>query len=178
MRATLFALLVLAVASLGFAAARRSPAARVAAASATEAADLEDFAFLSGSWQCQRGDARVEEHWTLPAGGTLLGMGRTVTTGAHGTTKEFEYTRVEATKSGFDYVAQPGGQPPTRFHCTSLVGRKAVFENAAHDFPTKITYERVDDATLVATVSGPAGATEKSVEFRYTKAGEAVRLPD
>ena len=40
-----------------------------------------------------------------------------------------------------------------------------VFENPAHDYPTRITYRR-DGDRLVATISGPNGANPMSWRYR------------
>jgi hypothetical protein len=164
----------LAFASIGLIAAIRAGPPQAAGNAAPTRITANDFEFMSGSWQSGSVARVVEEHWTLPKGGTLLGMSRTV---AGGKTSAFEFPRLEETRDGVDYVAQPGGRPPTRFRCTSVENRKAVFENPQHDFPTKIVYERVDDE-LIATVSGPENPREKPQQFRFSRAGDEVRLPD
>jgi hypothetical protein len=151
--------------------AARSPQDDPAASARPTAAD---FAWLSGSWQLGEGADLGEEHWTLPNGGTLIGMARTIRAGR---TVFFEFLRLEETKDGVDYVAQPAGRPPVRFRCTGVTQRSAVFENPKHDFPTRITYTRDGDA-LVATTSGPEGSREKPQQFRFERAGDEVRLPD
>jgi len=150
------------------------PAAPAASAPAAGTPTAADFGWLSGSWQRGAGKDLAEEHWTLPNGGSLLGMARTL---SNGRTSFFEFLRVEEGRDGVDYVAQPGGRPPVRFRCTSLGGRKAVFENPTHDFPTTITYERHDDE-LIATISGPPTSREKPATFRFVRAGDEVRLPE
>src|SRR5262245_15894451 len=89
------------------------------------AKSVEDLAFFAGSWSCKKGGALVEEHWTKPAGKTLIGMGRTV---GNGVTVEFEYLRIEERKDGIVYIAQPGGQAPTEFKLTNSENGEFVFE--------------------------------------------------
>jgi len=150
--------------------------AQEAAKPAGPALVAEDFLFMSGSWQLGSGANLTEEHWTLPNAGSLIGMSRTI---RGGKTTFFEFLRLEQGKDGVDYVAQPGGRfPPTRFRCTSLEGKKAVFENTLHDFPTRITYERTSDDELIAIVSGPPNGKEKPQTLRFTRGDEGVRLPD
>ncbi len=84
----LFGAVLLAAASwAGFA---RAPAQEGAGATAKApvTATCEDLVWLSGSWQQGSGDDVIEEHWTLPAGGSLIGMSRTV---KRGQTAFFEY---------------------------------------------------------------------------------------
>lgn len=163
----------------GWLAVARSPQQEPQQEKSAATLTAEDFLFMSGSWQLDSKDGdRIEEHWTLPAGGSLIGMSRTL---KKGKSVFFEFLRLEQSKDGVAYVAQPGGKPAVRFRCTSLTrltSKKAVFENPEHDFPTTITYEQVSDHELVATVSGPPTAKEKAQEYRYQRAGEEVRLPD
>ena len=47
--------------------------------------------------------------------------------------------------------------------------QEIVFENPAHDFPTRISYRKVD-AGLVATIDGMIKGKPRAIEFRYTSA--------
>jgi hypothetical protein len=58
---------------------------------------LADLPWLSGAWFGQVGQDLVEEHWSDPAAGTLMGMFRSMRdeTG-HETEDEFRYSRQRA----------------------------------------------------------------------------------
>ena len=74
---------------------------------------LADLVWLTGSWVVVEGDGLSEEHWTRPAGDTMMGLNRTV---ARGRTIAFEFLRIESTAQGVVYWASPGGRyPPTPF---------------------------------------------------------------
>jgi hypothetical protein len=132
-----------------------------AAASAGGSADLADLRFLSGEWRGESGKAAIEEHWTEAAGGTMLGLSRTLVSGK---TAAFEYLRIVERPDGVFYVAQPNGRPPTEFKMTRLAAGEAVFENPAHDHPKIIRY-RLSEGMLVAEVEGDEGKQE----FRFKK---------
>src|SRR6185295_7552658 len=69
---------------------------------------ITELAWLSGDWQTAPGGrAQIEEHWTLPAGGTMIGVGRTV---AGEKTVEFEFLRIEQRGDDIFYVANPNAQ--------------------------------------------------------------------
>ena len=70
---------------------------------------LSDLSWLAGGWQGTVGEAQIEEHWIQPAGGTMLGLSRTV---AGGRTVAFEFLRIEGRADGPVYVAQRQGRPP------------------------------------------------------------------
>ena len=125
---------------------------------------LADLAFIAGQWQTERGKARIEERWTQPAGGMMLGTGQTV---SGERTVEFEFLRIEKRDDGIFYVAQPNGRPPTDFKLVRLEKQRAVFENLGHDFPQRIIYEKKPDGSLAARVEGYVQTTPKSVNFLY-----------
>ena len=124
---------------------------------------IADLAWMSGDWQTAKGGrAQIDEHWTLPAGGTMLGMGRTI---IGDKTVEFEFLRIEQRADGIFYIASPNGGPTTDFKLTRLIGQEVMFENPEHDFPKRIIYRKTSDGSLVASVD--AGEKTKSQNFVY-----------
>jgi hypothetical protein len=112
---------------------------------------VEQLAWLAGDWVGTLGEAQVEEMWLPPAGGAMLGLGRTI---AGSRQVEFELLRLVAGTDGLEYLASPDGRcPPTPFHLVEAAGQRVVFANPAHDFPKRITYWREGD-TLHARVEG------------------------
>ena len=79
-------------------------------------AKVAHLAWLEGHWVGSDGPLQMEEIWTSAAGGTIVGLHKDVST-RDGTARMlwFEFQRIEAGADGIAYVAQPGGQPPTRF---------------------------------------------------------------
>ncbi|HEU4833839.1 MAG TPA: DUF6265 family protein [Pyrinomonadaceae bacterium] len=128
---------------------------------------IVDIAWISGNWQTEPGGRRqIEEHWTTVAGGTMLGMSRTV---AGDKTVEFEYLRIEQRADGIYYVAHPKARcPGTDFKLTRASATEAVFENPQHDFPKRIIYRR-DGDSLTATIDGGEGTKAMSFMFKRNK---------
>lgn len=126
---------------------------------------LASFGWLSGCWQ--PADAKAEagsgEQWMTPAGGTLLGMSRTV---RGGKTVAHEFLQIrEVTPGKVVFIAAPSGQPQATF---VLVGQAAdgfVFENPKHDFPQRISYRRDGERGLLARIEGKLKGKRKSIEF-------------
>ena len=125
---------------------------------------IEGLAWISGDWQSAAGGrAQFEEHWTLPAGDTMIGMGRTV---AGGKTVEFEFLRIEQRGDDIYYVANPNGNcPQTDFKLTRLTPQEVIFENPTHDFPKRVMYRKNSDGSLLASIDGGEGT--KSQSFPY-----------
>jgi hypothetical protein len=135
------------------------------AGTAVSTLKIEDLSFMSGGWQERSNNIQVDEHWTAVAGGSLLGLSRTV---RDGRMVGFEYLRVETRPDGIYYVAHPRGKSPgTDFKLIRLQGREAVFENLLHDFPKRIIYRRNQDGSLTARVEGDGSEKEKAQEFHY-----------
>lgn len=125
---------------------------------------VADLAWLSGSWATAKGKVQIEEHWTKPAGDSMIGMGRTV---SDGKTVFYEYLRIEARADGIYYVAHPKARPGTDFKLTRLQGKEALFENPVHDNPKKILYRKNPDGSLTARVEGEEKGKPVSEEFHY-----------
>jgi hypothetical protein len=125
---------------------------------------VSDLAWMSGSWASASGTMQIEEHWTRPAGDSMIGMGRTV---SGGKTVFFEYLRIEARADGIYYVAHPKARPGTDFKLTRLSANEALLENPAHDNPKKILYRKNADGSLTARVEGEEKGKPVSEEFHY-----------
>lgn len=131
---------------------------------------LDGLAWMTGCWELTRSGRHVIEQWTPAEGGTMLGMSRSV---ANGKTTEYEFLLIRPGAHGLDYVAKPSGQAEATFTAERLGPTEVVFENPAHDFPTKIFYKRNGDA-LTAAVEGPMNGQTRRIEYPYTKAACAA----
>ena len=120
---------------------------------------LDAVAFLAGTWTGEEGGVSMEEHWTVPAGGLMLGLHRDVVPGKPAF---FEFLRIEATPKGIVYLASPRGAPATPF--------PPVFENREHDFPTRIIYRLTPDGSLHARVEGTRKGKPAFEEWTWKKA--------
>lgn len=108
---------------------------------------LDALAFMVGSWSSERDGTTMEEWWTEPRGGVMLGLHRDVRPGKPAF---FEYLRIEQAGAGPVYIASPRGAAPTSFPLVEVGPGTATFANPDHDFPQRIHYWKEDDATLCA----------------------------
>ena len=108
----------------------------------------------------------VEEIWTTPKGGSMMGVSRTIRDG-----KLAEYELIVLREQGeqLAYVAHPSGQTPATFLSTRVTSSELVFENPAHDFPQQIGYRLKGDA-LLAWISGSQNGKSRRAEFPYKRA--------
>lgn len=139
----------------------------VAAANVT-AGTLDELAWLKGCWSSAKpGKRQTTEHWMAPAGGTMLGMNRTL---KGGKTIEFEFMRIAQEANGDIYfIANPSGQAQARFKLIKGGDKEVVFENPDHDFPQQIIYRLQEDGTLLGRVEGMSKGHKKAVDFPMQK---------
>ena len=129
-------------------------------------ATIGDMAWLAGAWVGTRGTGgttSIEERWSPPLGGAMLGVSRSVR-GAR--MVAFEFLRIVELDGGLVYKAQPGGRAPTEFVLTELTGTRAVFENPRHDSPQRIVYELSSDGSLSASIGYTKGGRPTRFDFK------------
>jgi hypothetical protein len=152
---------------IGAAALAGAQAAPAPAAPATAAAwqPEPDLSWMAGYWlSCDSGTA-VAETWSARRGSVMLG--HSITTGAQAFS--WEQMRIEAghpEPETIRFFAQPrGAAAATSFRLVRHGAREAVFENAANDYPQRITYRR-EGEVLTARIEMLDGSTPMDWTFR------------
>lgn len=124
---------------------------------------LAKLAWLQGCWAAEGAEAGSGEQWMAPAGGSMLGMSRTV---RNGRTVAYEFIRIAPGADGkLAFIAQPSGQAQASFALVRQDGDTAVFENPAHDFPQRIIYRRAGKTGLHARIEGKG----KGIDFPMSR---------
>jgi hypothetical protein len=137
-------------------------------ASAHVASAAARLSWLAGCWSSETKESGSGEQWMQPAGGTMLGIGRTVKSGK---TIEFEFMRIhEAPDGKLLFTAIPSGQTEATFTQLRISDSEIVFENLTHDFPQRVIYRRDGDARLVASIEGNRNAVMRKIEFPMRRA--------
>lgn len=136
----------------------------ISAASAQD--PLARLGWMAGCWEARSGERTTFEMWSPPAGGVMVGGGRTVKGGA---AQSFERLLLTIDAGTPVYTAIPSGQREGSFRATVASDSMLQVENPAHDFPTRITYRRVGGDSLVATVEGPGPDGMQGFTVRYAR---------
>lgn len=126
---------------------------------------IQRAAWLQGCWVMTNATRSVEEAWTAPKAGAMIGVSRTIQNDKM-TAYEFIVLREEGERLA--YVAHPSGQPPATFLSTTVSGSELIFENPTHDFPQQIGY-RLDGDALTAWIRGTQKGRDRRVEFPYRR---------
>lgn len=129
--------------------------------------EVDRLGWMAGCWRAEGAEPGSVEQWTAPAGGTMLGMSRTVRAGR---TAEFEFMQLRHLADGtLAFVPQPAGRPPTVFRLLRLADAEVVFENPEHDFPQRIAYARDGETRLLAHIEGQRGGAPRRVDFVFVR---------
>ena len=134
--------------------------------SAQEKPTIEALGWIAGCWERSSATRTSQEQWMKPAGGTMMGMSRTV---SNGKTVAFEHLMLKQNGDNIDYIATPSGQTQTAFRLVRFSATEAVFENPEHDFPTRIMYRLKEDGSLHARIEGNMNGQERGIDFPFNK---------
>lgn len=129
-------------------------------------ASLADLAWLTGCWEGRQGQSVIEEVWSKPAGGSMLGFGRTV---KDGRTVAYEFMQVREENGSLTYMPQPQGGARVSFPLKNSLGAKMTFENKAHDFPQRVIYERKGQGMLLAAIEGTFKGKDEREEYQMKR---------
>ena len=138
-------------------------AACIAASAPATAADLSNMAWLAGCWSAVGGEKGSGEQWMAPAGGTMLGMARTI---RKGKVVQYEFMRIAETSDGkLAFIALPSGQAETEFPLVRQDSTTLVFEAPHHDFPQRVIYRKGADGRLDARIEGKMNGKDAAMDF-------------
>jgi len=115
---------------------------------------IADLSWLEGVWRGQIGGREFEAHYTGVEGGQILSASK-YTEG--GKPAGFEFERFQQEGDTLVMTPFPEGMSSVSFPLAEYdeKAKRAVFENLAHDFPTRISYQRAARNRLTILVSGP-----------------------
>ena len=121
------------------------------------------LSWLGGCWQSVGAESGSGEQWTMPAGGAMLGIGRTIKQGKMMT---YEFLQIRTLENGaLAYVAQSSGQNTAAFPVLQLTDNEVVFQNLEHDFPQRIIYRLEGTTKLAARIEGSQKGTLRAIDF-------------
>ena len=129
--------------------------------------DVAQLSWLSGCWQEDGAESGSIEIWLAPAGGTMLGVSRTVKAGK---TVAYEFMRIGALADGkLAFTAKPSSQAEATFQVLRVGKQEIVFENKEHDFPQRIVYRSAAPGKLSARIEGTRDGKERGIDYPMTK---------
>jgi hypothetical protein len=167
----LLGLILLAASSLAQAA---EPAAPAPLASVTVA----DFAWLTGTWQGEVEGDFVEDQWSVPAGGVMVGTFRWVRGGKDGKLALYELLALEPGPEGpilwlrhfgARLVAREDKEGAIAFRLTAYKPNEATFDHRDPQNPLRLIYRREGADRLVAILERTENGKPVVTDFVYRR---------
>ena len=156
-------------------AARQLAESRTAPVKAT----ADQLAFIAGAWSGTLNDRVIEQHWTVPAAGSMVAMYRSI---RDGKPTLYELLAIEEEAGGLvlrikHFKPGPGlasqeARDESVDHRLVRVngpGRTAVFEGGTPASPSRVTFTSPDPQTLTITVERQRDGKTVSTDFKYTR---------
>lgn len=130
---------------------------------------LATMDWLVGNWENKMPEGDLLESWEKKDDSTFVGKSYFIK-GKDTISSE----SVELIQKGEDllYIPTVKGQnndKPVTFKLATTTAMEFVFENPTHDYPQKITYKKVNDTSLVATISGMQQGKVSSESYPMTR---------
>ena len=141
----------------------------IAGAQEMAPARLDDLGWMAGCWERSNEAKKLvaSEQWMRPAGGVMLGMGRTI---ADGRATDWEFMRIEQRGDHLVFIARPrANKEETEFKLIGSKPGESVFENPAHDFPQRVIY-RFSGDKLTGRIEGKLNGKETGIDFAFKRA--------
>ena len=129
--------------------------------------NLNNLNWLAGQWEGIQGNGINHEEWEIINEYELKGKAYMI---KKGEIINVEMLKLHSDETGIYYTADVSHNPaPVSFKLTLQNGNTFVFENPAHDFPQKITYEKKEENTLAATVEATINGKTRKIEYLLKK---------
>ncbi len=134
-----------------------------AGAQAQDASALSALSWLSGCWRAEAAEGGTVEQWLAPAGGTMLGVGRTV---KGGKTVAHEFMRIAADDQGkLAFTTMPSGKSSATFTSIAHDDSGITFELQRDDFPQRVIYKKAGPDKLAARIEGMRNGQLRGIDF-------------
>jgi hypothetical protein len=138
---------------------------------------LAGLAFMAGEWVIEREGERLEEYWSTPTAGSMVGAFRWERNGELWMT---ELMTIVAESGGpvfrlrhFDAAMRPWekeDETPYVYRLVSLAPTEAVFENEALDAPRRFRFARPEPEVLRVVLEGVSTTGEPTRhEFHFNR---------
>ena len=131
--------------------------------------DFEKLSPIVGTWLNKRTRGDIYETWTREGPTAFSGISYTL---ANGDTTPLEKVRLYREQNQIVYAPVAAGQNDEKqvlFRLKSMDGRRFVFENLKHDFPTRIVYDFRSSDSLYAHIEGKVQSKPRRVDYPYRR---------
>lgn len=132
--------------------------------------ELEKAEWFLGQWVNKSHDAEFSETWMKENDSVYAGESYFIRNSSD--TLFAETMKLAETNGKLNMiitVPNQNDEKPVSFEMTSANDTLLIFENPVHDYPTKITYRKVNKDSLVAEISGLKEGETVSQKFPFKR---------
>jgi hypothetical protein len=143
---------------------------KVAINASTKVHLLDNAKWFIGTWQNQISEGLFTEKWEQKNDSVYMGISSVVLNSKD--TTFYESISLEQKNDDLYYIVTVKDQNkalPVSFKLISFSEKQLVFENSKHDFPSKITYLKISEDSIVASIFGIIEGKEKTEYFSMKK---------
>ncbi len=130
---------------------------------------LQKMAWIIGNWEQKLPEGTVTESWTKENDSTFLGKSYFI---KDKDTLHLENIVLTQKNGQLLYIPTVNGQnndEPVTFTMLAETENNFSFSNTTHDYPQTISYKKINDTNLVATLSGKQQGKESKESYQMTK---------
>lgn len=131
--------------------------------------EFEALDQINGTWRAIRSDGEIMETWKRKSKTEFTGVSYMV---SKADTMLLETVRLYIDSGQIIYAPLTAGQPQQQhvlFTLRSTDGRRFVFENPQHDFPTRIVYDFKTKDSLLAYIEGTVEGKSRRIDYPYKR---------
>ena len=149
----------------------------VAATPVPVKATVQQLEWIAGAWSGTLGDRTIEQHWSAPAGNSIVAMYRSIRNNqvtlyellAIEQEGDAVVLRIKHFAPGPGLVGREAKDESVNHTLVRLDGRTAVFQGTGGDNPAKVTFTNPDPQSLTIVVERMRDGAPVSTEFKYTR---------
>lgn len=152
--------------SCGNSAPVQQPAADTSTVQAAPPArTIADLKWLAGKWQQTIKEGTLFENWTMASADSMAGVSGLINGKDTLITERIALTLRDGEIIYSPTVSGQNNNQPVPFKLTRSTADSFIFENPTHDFPSVISYVRINTDSVIATISGNPGGKPMSESF-------------
>ena len=157
--------------------AARAQTQPAAAAPVPVKATVQQLDWIAGAWGGTLGDRTIEQHWSAPAGNSIVAMYRSIRNNqvtlyellAIEQEGDAVVLRIKHFAPGPGLVGREAKDESVNHTLVRLDGRTAVFQGTGGDNPAKVSFASPDAQSLTIVVERMRDGAPASTEFKYTR---------
>lgn len=132
---------------------------------APPARTMANLKWLAGKWQQTIKEGTLFENWTVASADSMAGVSGLINGKDTLVTERIALTLRDGEIIYSPTVSGQNNNQPVPFKLTRSTADSFIFENPTHDFPSVISYVRINTDSMIATISGNPGGKPMSESF-------------